>query len=352
MNSVSICTKRSNKNHLVELIVGIKEKKLYLSCHYFVKYFKTMFEKEYSLEELQALSDYFRQFQDVSQIIDEFENNKLRGQEIFEELDDSKQIKVTIKLTLNLYKSIEFILDKKEKTEKEEVEELKSIVKTYENEIDNIKRNEANLYLQRIIINNMDSQIITNENQKKYLKSFISPTHNLRAQLLFSFTINYPQKLEYSIFSGYNFEINKNVKEFHKKCDKIKSILVICKSGSQIFGGYTPLEFSSEDKYASDNDSFLFSMNQLKKFPKNTFDSSTSIWGYKNYGPCFYYDLQFTDGTMSMIRSEKKNYLIPDNFIDKKKCIIFGSDILLECLEIYSIIYPKTYGNLFGNPFG
>ena len=350
MNSVSICTKPSNKKHIVELRVGIKEKKLYLSCHYFVNYFKTMFEKEYSLEELQALSDYFKQFQDVGQIIDEFENNKLRGKEIFEELEDSKQIKVTINLTLNLYKSIEFILDKKEKTEKEEVEELKSIVKKYENEINNIKINEANLYQQRIIINNMNSQIITNEDQKKYLKSFISPIHNLRAQLLFSFTINYPLKLDYSIFSGYNFEINKNIEEFHKKCDKINSILVICKSGSQIFGGYTPLQFSSGDKYASDNDSFLFSMNHLKKYPKNTFDCSTSIWGYKNYGPCFYYDLQFTEGTMSMISSEKKNYLIPDNFIDKNKCIKFGSDILLECLEIYTIIYPKKVeiSNLFG----
>ena len=56
----------SNKNREFYLNIQVKEKKFYVSCHYFVKYFKTEFEKEYTLEELIALSDYYRQFQNVN----------------------------------------------------------------------------------------------------------------------------------------------------------------------------------------------------------------------------------------------------------------------------------------------
>ena len=118
MNSAFTKNIKSNKGHDVYLKVSVNEEKLYFSCHYFVKYFKTQYEKEFSLEELISKSDYFRQFKNVGQILGEIRNNSLstekRKKEEIIELDDPKNIKVIIYLNSKLYKSIPYILDKRQ----------------------------------------------------------------------------------------------------------------------------------------------------------------------------------------------------------------------------------------------
>ena len=327
MNSAFTKNIKSNKGHDVYLKVSVNEEKLYFSCHYFVKYFKTQYEKEFSLEELISKSDYFRQFKNVGQILGEIRNNSLstekRKKEEIIELDDPKNIKVIIYLNSKLYKSIPYILDKRQKNEKEILEEYKSIINFYEN---------------KSPINGMDKSNVITDNIKLYLKAWISPIHNIQATLLFSFNQKYPEKFEDSFWKGRNYAILDNVKEFHDKCDNIDSILVICKSGNQIFGGYTPLFFDSSDTYKYDNKSFLFSINHAEKFPKNNFKKNESIWCYKNFGPCFYYDLELVENSLNKVKSENNNYLIPNDFIDKNLAITYGNDIFLEVLEIYQII--------------
>ena len=319
----------SNKGHDVSLKISVNEEKLHFSCHYFVKYFKTQFEKDFSLEELISESDYFRQFKNVSQILGEIRNNSFsnekRTKEEIVELDDPNKIKIIICLNSKLYKSIPYILDKKEKTEKEVIEEYKSIIHFYET---------------KSPVSGMENSKVITEQIKLYLKAWISPIHNMQGKLLYSFELNYPEKFEDSFWSGRNFTIldKDKVQEFHDKCDNIDSILIICKSGNQIFGGYTPLYFDSSDSYKYDNKSFLFSINHGEKFPKNNFKKNESIWCYKNFGPCFYYDLQFAKECMNKITSENKNYLIPKDFINKDRAIIFKDEIFLEVLEIYQII--------------
>ena len=307
--------------------ISVKEEKLYFSCHYFEKYFKSQFEKEFSLKELITESDYFKQFKNVEQILGEIRNNSLnnekRKKEEILELDDPNKIKVIIYLNSKLYKSIPYILDKKEKTENEIIEEYKSIINFYET---------------RSPINGMENSSIITEKIKLYLKAWISPIHNMQAKLLYSFNLKYPEKFEDSFWNGPNYTILNKVKEFHDKCDNIDSILIICKSGKQIFGGYTPLYFDSSDSYKYDNKSFLFSINKGEKYPKNNFKKNESIWCYKNFGPCFYYDLQFAKECMNKITSEIKNYLIPKDFINTDKAIVYKNEIFLEVLEIYQIV--------------
>ena len=107
MNSAFTKNIKSNKGHDVYLKVSVNEEKLYFSCHYFVKYFKTQYEKEFSLEELISQSDYYKQFQNVGQILGEIRNNssdtKRNIKEEIEELDDPKKIKVIIYLNSKLY---------------------------------------------------------------------------------------------------------------------------------------------------------------------------------------------------------------------------------------------------------
>jgi hypothetical protein len=98
------------------------------------------------------------------------------------------------------------------------------------------------------------------------------------------------------------------------------------------------LAFSSDNTYKKDNDSFLFSLNHERKYPKNNFKKNESIWGYKDFGPCFYYDLQFNEKQLNFVTSEKKNYLIPNDFINMEEVVKYDSYILLESLEVYNIL--------------
>ena len=245
--SIIICNKYNIENK-----GNTPNNKFYISCHYFVKYFITKFENEYSLEELIALSDYYKQFQNVNQVIEEIKNNQFNQifgprEQVFE-LEDPKKIKVVINFPNSLHSSLPYDLNKKEKTEEEKIQEYKAVIAKWE------ARNQ---------INGMKSIIVTTDRAIEYLKAWITPINHLKAVLLYNFNISYPKKLEYSIFSGYNFTVleEQAIKDFHSKCDGVQSILVICKSGTQIFGGYTPLAFSSDNTYKNDNDSFLFSLN-------------------------------------------------------------------------------------------
>ena len=151
-------------------------------------------------------------------------------------------------------------------------------------------KNVINIYMKKLEIKNFNSDIlVSNEDSKRAIKFWISPNEYLQAKLLYSFNIHYnpvPHKQ-----NQYEYEFDETIRNFHRSYDYKKSILIICKSKNQIFGGYTPLSFASDDTYGCDNESFLFSLiKSSKKYPKDSFNESKSIWKYKNYGPCFHYN--------------------------------------------------------------
>ena len=141
------------------------------------------------------------------------------------------------------------------------------------------------------------------------------------------------------IKNKYTYNLNEeiNVKNFHKNCDFKNHILVICKSKNEIFGGYTPSCFDSSDEYGKDNDSFLFSLNKLQKYPKDNYEKTDSLWCYQNYGPCFHWDLYFREKKIHAVKFEKKNYLTPEKWINKDNCYVNEEGILLDSLEVFQI---------------
>ena len=54
--------------------------------------------------------------------------------------------------------------------------------------------------------------------------------------------------------------------DFHRLCDKIKGTLIIAKSGDYIAGGYTDQSWSGDFDYKESDQSFLFSLNRMKKY--------------------------------------------------------------------------------------
>ena len=70
----------------------------------------------------------------------------------------------------------------------------------------------------------------------------------------------------------FTMSINGNsAKDFHYYCDNKGPTLIFIKTTkNKIFGGFTPLSWDSDtgDKYDKDEQTFLFSLNSMKKFDK------------------------------------------------------------------------------------
>ena len=88
------------------------------------------------------------------------------------------------------------------------------------------------------------------------------------------------------------FIMNKNgssSKDFHKYCDNNGPTLTLIKPiNNKIFGGFTPLnwDISGVDKIDENNQTFIFSLNSMKKYDMINKDKS-AICCNREYGPSF-----------------------------------------------------------------
>ena len=323
--SITLITK---ENNIMNVLIIEKKSKLFIAAAFNKNYFRKTFVNFYTLEQLKESSSYFKQFNNVNEIINEINNNKLKGEEKIEGNEEtSNVIKLEIPLPGTQFSKISFELKLANKTPIEIFNEYKKII---------------NLYESKFLISNFNSKILAGKDlEKETIKMWITPIPNIEAKLLFYFhDIKYKDDK-----SKYPYILNQNVRKFHKACDYKYSILVICKSKNEIFGGYTPLCFNSSDEYGKDNDSFLFSLNKLQKYPKDSYNNTESLWCYKNYGPCFHWDLYFREKKIYAVKFEKKNYLTPEKWINKDNCYVNEEGILLDSLEIFQIASASYFKN-------
>ena len=95
-------------------------------------------------------------------------------------------------------------------------------------------------------------------------------------------------KIKYELI----YQMSKNgykSEDFHKCCDFKGATLTIIETKSKhIFGGFTPLSWNSNGKayYDYNKETFLFSMNLMKKYDMFNMDKS-AIYCHKDYGPSF-----------------------------------------------------------------
>ena len=321
----TIITQNNNDNETgrneMKLRIEVKGSLLSIKCYYYCGYFLKTFANSFSLLDLFKISLFFDQFRDVYEV---FRELRYRKSDLKEYISSNEETSDKIRLIIPLYgvnyESIGFDLLE---------------VKKSENEILNEYKNVVNIYEKKLKILNFDSRILLSKDmEKEAIKFWISPTKLLKANLLYSFhDINYRRERD----NRYNYEFNRTVREFHTICDNHSKILIICKSRNEIFGGYTPLFFRSNDTYGCDNESFLFSINRLKKYSKDSFNNSKSIWRYEDYGPSFHYDLHFSKNKMNVVKFDKTNYLTPSRWVRGDECFRNDDGILLESLEIFQI---------------
>ena len=323
--------KEVNSNKHDNIKIKIKKIENNLEIQIFIENFiKKTYIGNFSLDDLKNQSNYYNQFNDPNMIIEEIKG--YNGDKKIEVNEEEENITIKFPISSVIYKNIEFILRLKPKSDIEKIEEYEKILK------------------ELFDISEFNSKILK-DNYKRYIKNWISPFEKLSANLIYSFYLENDDDFEkeeinddiepcISLLSLFReikkYKKIKEVNKFHHQCDNKKNLLVLCKSKNEIFGGFTPLKFSSDDSYGYDNDSFVFSINKLKKYTKIEQNSTCSIWKYKNYGPCFSYDLCFEENLMNCISYSRKRYAIPNNFINTNNSYYDGS-IILDSLEIFEI---------------
>lgn len=127
---------------------------------------------------------------------------------------------------------------------------------------------------------------------------------------------------------------------FHDKCDgNIKTLTIIKTISGYIFGGYTEAEWSSNQCYSCDSNTFLFSLTNAKNITKKIICSQpqNAIFSNPAVGPVF--------GCNNLVISDHSNlnnnscYNLSNNFIENAYPKLFewnhSSFQTLE-IEIYS----------------
>ena len=332
---------KSNKNHLFTLEIKFQINTLLLISYFTENYITHNYIGKFYLEVLQRISNYYKQFNSVEMIIKEIEAYNGEEKISLEEKNDEVDIKFPIGSAT--FKEINFTLKLKHKSDKEKIEEYEMALKKYKEHFEGwdvyIKKltKKINHLENRFLMPGLNSKILLQDNyQKEIIKMWISPFKDISAHLIYCFNFKYKKPLE-DYENGYD-----DLKNFHKSCDGKSNVLVLCKSKDEIFGGFTPLCFLSDNTYGYDNDSFIFSVNNLKKYSKYNLNNDKSIWRYADYGPCFSYDMNFKINTINQVKFECANYCIPKSLVDKNNAIIDCDNwILLDSIEIYQIIFPS-----------
>ena len=332
---------KSDKKHLFTLEIKYQESTLLFISYFTENYITHNYTGKFYLEDLQKISNYYKQFNNVEMIIKEIEAYSGNEKITLEEKNDEINIKFPIGSAT--YKELNFTLKLKQKSDKEKIKEYEIALKKYKEHFEGwnvyIKKltNKITLLENRFLMPGLNSKILLQDNyQKEIIKMWISPFQNISAQLIYCFNFKYKTPLE-DYENGY-----EDLKNFHKSCDGKTNILVLCKSKDEIFGGFTPLCFLSDNTYGYDNESFIFSVNKLKKYSKYNLSNDKSIWRYADYGPCFSYDMNFKINTINQVKFECANYCIPKNIVDKNNVNIDQDNwILLDSIEIYQINFPN-----------
>lgn len=74
-------------------------------------------------------------------------------------------------------------------------------------------------------------------------------------------------------------------RDFHKHCDGKKNTVVVVRANKRVFGGYTTQAWDTTSQFAVDDQAFLFSVTDKKKF--GVIKPDQAIFKYEEAGPAF-----------------------------------------------------------------
>ena len=193
-------------------------------------------------------------------------------------IEETNSIIISVPLPSSKIKEIIFELKEDEKSDKEIIKDLMKLNIEQKNEISNLKTELIELnnfkkqisFLFKYIIINLDSIIIDNIAQNSILKNWINPNKNIKANLLYRLSRNGPE-----------------IATFHNLCDNKGATLTLIhiKYIGDKIGFFVNSSFDSVSDWKNDNNSFLFNLNQNKKYKKNVSLSRAAFYCHRNCGP-------------------------------------------------------------------
>ena len=288
----------SDKNNSFNLIFQNRKSTIYISASFQSEIKKIEYEKNYNLEELKA-NKYLSLFDTISETYEEIISIIKQRKSEIKLIEKENQIEINIPLLGARIKEINFILNEKEKNDKDKINELYDIISNLKQENKQLKENQKKLEEKiNIILNeikplkefkekmdkkekeknenkkirNLDSLVLgDNEKYNKTLKNWINPNMKIKAELLYRLTRD-----------GDEFQT------FHNLCDNKGITLLLFKLiDGNILGGYITKDWDNHSEWKQDQDAFIFSLTQNVKCITNSNNSYNAFYCHSSCGPYF-----------------------------------------------------------------
>ena len=288
----------SDKNNSFNLIFQNRKSTIYISASFQSEIKKIEYEKNYNLEELKT-NKYLSLFDTISETYEEIISIIKQRKSEIKLIEKENQIEINIPLLGARIKEINFILNEKEKNDKDKINELYDIISDLKQENKQLKENQKKLEEKiNIILNeikplkefkekmdkkekeknenkkirNLDSLVLgDNEEYNKTLKNWIKPNMKIKAELLYRLTRD-----------GDEFQT------FHNLCDnKGITLLLVKLIDGNILGGYITKDWDNHSGWKQDQDAFVFSLTQNVKCITNGNNSYNAFYCLSSCGPYF-----------------------------------------------------------------
>ena len=230
------------------------------------------------------------------------------------------------------YKEIQFEVKIKEKTDKDTIKELYSIIEKQNTEITNLKIEISDLKkdvqdlldfkrkIEKMDYNNnsnnsfwVNSNIIKNNvDYLENLRNWINPNKSLKSGLLYRLSRD-----------------GDSPETFYKLCEHASPAIILTESlDGNIFGVYTTIDFAHKGK-AIDKETFLFSLSKYQKFDKKKeYINDIDLINSKN-GPNFGGGDFWFSNTMKKYHSNTSYFFLPQDFLPNQ--------VELKELEVFRI---------------
>ena len=300
-------------NSLLEITISLKDS------------FQIAYSKNYTLDELKKSSNFFLLFKKISDVIPNIKNMLTKEKSRDLEFED-KIVKLILIPPIENIDNIILVIPQTYINKDEIIQELiksnndfKKRIEILEKEIKDIKEEMKNNKEIIISENIIDSDIIQNSEEMKFIVNCIGKK-NLKFQKLYKMSKDGDRDI------------------FHKKCDNKGPTLCLFKIKEKDirYGGFTSVSWDTKSNEKRDEKAFIFSLNNKKMFKTTNYNSS--IYCSSEYGPFFggsrhsnYAELWF---------SEKNNCGFYNNKVYQdlnKECTQGLKNFALDELEVFEV---------------
>ena len=201
---------------------------------------------------------------------------------------------------------------------------------TYTPYLNHIKQNNELIYKYKSF--NESSSILNNEISKQniiinWIKDKVKKD-SIQFELIFKMSIH-----------------GNTAYDFHKYCDNAGPTLILIKTTKdKIFGGFTPLNWKEESekgvKFDESNETFIFSLNLMKKYDMIDYKGKEAIKCWNKMGPVFSNDF----GLFENLKKGESYANTYSNFLSNNNLELTGGkgknkEFETKELEVYKVVY-------------